>query len=261
QLRTPSPSEAEVAFNELGPAARIATDSTKSSTPSISKPVMPPTAEAEALHALVTSIPPKTLHTYVLAHIHAAPPDTLPALASFFATLTPPPLLHCVRCHAYYTEVENSDRSCHMPHDDDSADVEWVGRSGRGDSEHETFYGCCGKTVEGEGDLGPPDGWCYEGMHTTDRKRARFRADSTLADDKLESCFQLNCRHIRSQLPSAKKISSSSRAKRPRLSLADGDMADDDGISQGEENTGVVEIPHDNTSPRGQRDKGKTRAK
>jgi hypothetical protein len=31
------------------------------------------------------------------------------------------------------------------------------------------LWGCCGKTVEGDGDMGPPDGWCYEGMHTVSR--------------------------------------------------------------------------------------------
>jgi len=144
QLRTPSPSE--VAFNGLG---------------------IPPTPEA--LHALVTSIPPKTLHAYTLAQIPECPRDTLAALAAFFATVKPPPLLHCVRCHADYTEVENSDRSCRVPHDDDSAEIEWVGRSGHYNSEYETHWGCCGKTVEGEGDDGPPDGWCYEGMHTVSR--------------------------------------------------------------------------------------------
>ena len=158
QLRTPSPSEA--AFNGLGSAPHIIMASPETST---STQALPPTPEV--LHTLITTIPPKTLHTYVLSHIATAPPDILVALASFFATLAPPPLLHCVRCHVDYTEVENSDRSCRVPHDDNSADVEWVGRS-RGDSEYETYYGCCGKTVEGEGDLGPPDGWCYEGMHT-----------------------------------------------------------------------------------------------
>lgn len=38
---------------------------------------------------------------------------------------------------------------------------------GRGaDTQYETLYNCCGRTVEGEGDMGPPDGWCYEGKHT-----------------------------------------------------------------------------------------------
>ncbi|KAH9986346.1 hypothetical protein BJV74DRAFT_753855, partial [Russula compacta] len=199
QLRTPSPSEA--AFNGLGSAAYTTTTMTAPGAPSAetSKPAVPPTPEA--LYSLVTTIPPKTLHAYVLTHIPVAPPDTLLALASFFATLTPPPLLHCVRCHADYTEVENDDRSCRVPHDDDSTEVEWVGRA-RGDCEYETFWGCCSKRVDGEGDLGPPDGWCYEGMHTTDIKRARFRADSTHADDKLASCFQLNCHNIRASLPS-----------------------------------------------------------
>lgn len=156
QLRTPSPSEA--ASN--GPAAHMASPPALSSP----KPALPPTPEA--LHALVSTIPTKTLHAYVLAQLPTAPPDTLAALASFFATLTPPPRLHCVRCHSDYTDIENTDRSCHVPHDDDSAYVERVGIVGRGGSEYETQYGCCGKTVEGEGDLGPPDGWCYEGMHT-----------------------------------------------------------------------------------------------
>lgn len=46
----------------------------------------------EALHSLVTSIPPKNLHAYVLDNMPAAPPDTLATLASFFATLSRPPL-------------------------------------------------------------------------------------------------------------------------------------------------------------------------
>ena len=35
----------------------------------------------------------------------------------------------------------------------------------------------------------------------TDIKRARFRADSTIYDDKLTSCLKLNCRGIRDRLP------------------------------------------------------------
>ena len=121
-------------------------------------------ATPEALHSLVATIPAKTLHSYVLAHILTAPPDTLVSLASFFATLIPPPLLHCVRCHADYTEIENDDRSCCMLHDEDSIELKWIGWNGR--CEYETIYRCCDKTVEGEDEFGPPDGWCYEGMHT-----------------------------------------------------------------------------------------------
>jgi hypothetical protein len=130
---------------------------------------VPPTPEA--LQSLITSIPAKTLHAYLLDNIPAAPPEALAVLSSFFATLSPPPLLHCVRCHDDYTDIENGDRSCRVPHDDDSAEVEWVGHK-RGDSDYETYYGCCGKTVEGEGDLGPPDGWCYEGMHTVSQVKS-----------------------------------------------------------------------------------------
>ena len=125
---------------------------------------MPPTPKA--LHELVSAIPAKTLQAYVLAHLPTAPPDTLSALVSFFAALTPPPLLHCVRCHSDYTEIENDNRSCQVPHDEYNYEIEWVGPLGRDGYEYETQYFCCGKTVDGEGDRGPPDGWCYEGRHT-----------------------------------------------------------------------------------------------
>jgi hypothetical protein len=163
QLRTPSPSEA--AF--IGHPSIVMPLPPRPSDSSI--PVVPPTPEA--LHTLVTSIPAKTVHAYLLDNIPAAPPDTLAALASFFATLSPPPLLHCVRCHEDYTDIENGDRSCRVPHDDESAEVGWAGHK-RGDSDYETYYGCCGKTVEGDGDLGPPDGWCYEGMHTVSQLKS-----------------------------------------------------------------------------------------
>lgn len=285
QLRTPSPSE--VASNGLGPAAKANIGPTPG--PDAPTPAIPPTPEA--LHALVTSIPPKTLHAYVLAQIPACAPDTLAALAAFFATAKPPPLLHCVRCHADYTEVENGERSCRVPHDDDSAEIEWVGRSGKYNSEYETYWDCCGKTVEGEGDLGPPDGWCYEGMHTVSRpcltfsprafppfpapwkphtkylfipaalqpdiKRARFRADSTNSDDKLVSCLELNCRNTRARLPSI-SASSSVRAKRARPPPAEDDDVGhdyDDCGSVGTEGTGVAEIAHGVGEP-GQKRKG-----
>lgn len=72
--------------------------------------------------------------------------------------------------------MENTDRSCLVPHDDESAEVERVGVTPRSQkkgkvtggfgSEYETLWGCCEKVVEGDGDMGPPDGWCYEGKHT-----------------------------------------------------------------------------------------------
>jgi len=132
-------------------------------------PAVPSTPEA--LHSLITSIPAKTIHAYLLDKIPAAPPDTFASIASFFATLSPPPLLHCVRCHKDYIDIENGGRSCCVPHDEENIDVEFVG-STRGGYEYETQYDCCGKTVEGEGDLGPPDGWCYEGMHTVSQVKS-----------------------------------------------------------------------------------------
>ncbi|KAI9467384.1 hypothetical protein BJY52DRAFT_1111901 [Lactarius psammicola] len=263
QLRTPSPSEAASNVG-LGPATHMASTSHET-TSNIDppKPSLPPTPEA--LHALVSTIPTKTLHAYVLAHLPTAPPDTLSALAAFFATLTPPPRLHCVRCHSDYTEIDNDDRSCHVPHDDDSAYVERVG-IGRGGSEYETQYGCCGKTVDGEGDLGPPDGWCYEGMHTTDVKRARFRADSTPANDMLDSCFRLNCHNIRARLPGPSSSTGGGRVKRARPppgDLADNDDDDDDddgNASRYTEDSGIAEIAR-GVGAMGQKSKGPRRTK
>jgi len=143
--------------------------------------------DTAVLHALIASVPPQTLHAYTLAHLSPVPPSpfpfanpaaglilhtppappsqlTLSVLTEFFSHLTPPPKLHCMRCHKGYFELENSDRSCLVPHDDDSAIVDRV-RTGLG-TEFETLWGCCGRTVDGDGDQGPPDGWCYEGRHT-----------------------------------------------------------------------------------------------
>ncbi|KXN88973.1 hypothetical protein AN958_06435, partial [Leucoagaricus sp. SymC.cos] len=189
------------------------------------------------LHALIASVPAQTLHAYTLAHLIPASqplsplsfphiplpseppsPRTLTALTNFFANLVPPPRLHCVRCHKSYFEVENTDRSCLVPHDDESAEVERVGATGRSKgigTEYETLWGCCGKTVEGDGDMGPPDGWCYEGKHTTDLKRARFRADSTPYDDKLTSCERLRCH----EPPSSSPHSTRGGAKKRRRAL------------------------------------------
>ncbi|KAI6152521.1 hypothetical protein BKA82DRAFT_4111883 [Pisolithus tinctorius] len=194
-------------------------------------PPPPIAGDSKALYDLMLTIPPKTLHAYTLAHLRALSlspssstlynsPGTRPPISPpciiFFATLAPPPLLHCVRCHAEFYAIENEEK-------DKAALVSRVTGGG-----YETLWGCCGKTVEGNGGEGPPDGWCYEGRHTTDTKRARFRADSTIHDDKLTSCLKLNCRGIRDTLPrpSEHLLAQSSRhaiasvtRKRPRKSI------------------------------------------
>lgn len=168
--KRPSPSRTVDSDSQipLGPAE------TPSPPPDHADQVTDPTA----LHALIASVPAQTLHSYTLKHLSSAPsssipfqtgttlpsPQTLTILTQFFASLTPPPRLHCVRCHRNFFELENTDRSCTVAHDDDSAIVERI-RTGLG-TEYETLWGCCEKTVEGDGDMGPPDGWCYEGKHT-----------------------------------------------------------------------------------------------
>lgn len=152
QLRTPSPSVIESSSPRVD-------DLCPPITPS---PPPEDVTDPTVLRALIQSIPPKIVHSYTLSHLSTASPQALSYLSAFFSSLEPPPTLHCVRCHKGYFDVENNDRSCLVGHDDDSAEVERVGK-GAG---YETLWGCCGKTVDGDGDMGPPDGWCYEGMHT-----------------------------------------------------------------------------------------------
>jgi hypothetical protein len=85
-------------------------------------------------------------------------------------------------------------------------------------------------------------------MHTTDVRRARFRADATHDDDKLESCFELNCHNIRARLRKAKAsagagASTSGRgAKRARPPADEGEGDNEDGGTEGTEDTGIAEI-------------------
>lgn len=180
QLRTPSPSElaldpANAPATTTSPARSLAHETTAPSelaevNPSLASinPETDPEGAVEALLELLPSIPAKTLHTYTTTHLNhisttlsnasndspipasQVPSAQIPALLAFFATLTPPPQLHCVRCHKEYVEVENTDRSCLVAHDDESAEVERVGRSraaGEIGTEYETIWNCCGKTV------------------------------------------------------------------------------------------------------------------
>ncbi|KAG0692526.1 hypothetical protein DFH29DRAFT_1008506 [Suillus ampliporus] len=204
QLHTPStsPSISHTDSPAAPPSPSPTPDSRSTEPPEVTDPT--------ALYDLVRSVPPQTLHAYTLAHLcptsipPSSPlsPQTLTTLAQFFHDLSPPPQLHCVRCHAAFFDLSNTDTSCRIPHDDDSALVDR--------SAYETLWGCCGGSVEGTGDMGPPDGWCYEGRHTTDLKRARFRADSTIHDDKLSSCDVVGCH---------------GRKRKRSVSISSGDMS------------------------------------
>ncbi|KAI0658526.1 hypothetical protein C8Q70DRAFT_992201 [Cubamyces menziesii] len=285
QLRTPSPSVDSASataaqLRSTSPATKLARlsvdDPTRQTSPTrrgsvttltaiAPTPVfVPPEPTVDSLTTHIASIPPKVLHSYILARIPSQPEETLPALASFFSELAPPPKLHCVRCHKDYVEVENDDRSCLVPHDDESAEVERVGTTKRANrapgtvgATFETLWGCCGKIVEGDGDQGPPDGWCYEGKHTTDVKRARFRADSTPQDDKLVSCLRLNCHGIRSQLPRGMRTT----RKRPRSTNYKEATTDDDDQSEGGSDSGMDEIVGQGAIASAKKARGKGKAK
>jgi hypothetical protein len=90
-----------------------------------------------------------------------------------------------------------------------------------------------------------------------DVKRARFRADSTKFDDKLDSCIDLNCPNAHPRL--SKKSSSTSgptkRARPPSSEDSIGHDYDDCG-SIAAEDTGVVEIAH-GVGELGQKSQGK----
>jgi hypothetical protein len=206
QLHTPTPSISNSESPAALPPLSLSPPPTSLTTDLDTEPEV---TDPTALYDLVRSVPPQTLHAYTLAHLRPSStsqttppsPRTLTALTHFFSALSPPPQLHCARCHVSFFELSNTDTSCRVPHDDESALVDR--------SAYETLWGCCGRSVEGTGDMGPPDGWCYEGRHTvgicsvtrvkclfylkTDTKRARFRADSTIHDDKLVSCAAAGC--------------------------------------------------------------------
>ncbi|KAG8985103.1 hypothetical protein FRB90_004934 [Tulasnella sp. 427] len=156
---------------------------------SISRPVTPPPPKSpeeialDQLKALVKSCPPKSFHEAILSRLDGASPEQVSSLTTLLEGLAPPPTLHCARCHQDYLEEENYDRVCVMDHDDNTSDV----RSG-----HETFWGCCGASTNNQE---PPPGWCFEGKHTSDRAKARYREDfeDDEEQDGLQSCEERKC--------------------------------------------------------------------
>lgn len=164
-----------VVDQESSPAQESAIATKAGATPAqapqeILQPLRP---TPHSISTRIKKVPAKTLHDFALSQVATADESTLKALASFFEDLKPPPRLHCVRCHKDFTEVENDARSCLVPHDDESAEVERVGRTAdlwttadTPASSYQTLWGCCGKVTDGDGSHGPPDGWCYEGKHT-----------------------------------------------------------------------------------------------
>ncbi|KAG9037693.1 hypothetical protein FRB95_004539 [Tulasnella sp. JGI-2019a] len=146
-------------------------------------PDTPEVTTRKALQAIVRSLPPKTFHNSVLSRLQDATPDQVSVLTQILDGVEPPSLLHCARCHSNYYEEENVERSCVMDHDDNSTEVK----------HGETTWGCCGHTVDGED---TPLGWCYEGKHTDDRAKARYREDyeSDGSEDGLQTCEQHKCK-------------------------------------------------------------------
>lgn len=126
---------------------------------SLVRPATPPPPKSpeeialDELKGLVQSCPPKSFHSALLSRLNGATPEQVASLSKLLEGLTPPPMLHCARCHQDYLEEENYDRICVIDHDDNSTEVR----------HNETFWGCCGASTEGQE---PPAGWCFEGKHT-----------------------------------------------------------------------------------------------
>jgi len=93
----------------------------------------------------------------------------------------------------------------------------------------------------------------------TDTRRAWFRADSNLHNDKLVSCLKLNCHNIRAQLQGAEG-SRGHRAKRACPPADSGDVPNDDGASAGTEDMGIAEIAQ-GVGALEDEDKGKAKTK
>jgi hypothetical protein len=96
----------------------------------------------------------------------------------------------------------------------------------------------------------------------TDVKRARFREDAESDDDKLISCFELNCHNVRTRFTNSKKkagagANTSGRAKpaRPPADEEDGGFEGTEGI-----NTAVIARRGDVLSPK-TKTKGKSKGK
>ena len=84
-------------------------------------------------------------------------------------------------------------------------------------------------------------------LYLDGRKTCTIPADSTNADDKLDSCFRLNCPTIRARFPNAKEnagagASTSGRAKRARPPADEGDGDDEDGGFEGTEDTDIADL-------------------
>jgi hypothetical protein len=89
-----------------------------------------PTADTlNGLKELVTTVPAKALHIFVMQRLDAPGAKKgkgkranenvfptleadFPVLSAFFSGLVAPPKLHCKRCHTDYTDIENGPRSC-----------------------------------------------------------------------------------------------------------------------------------------------------
>lgn len=86
------------------------------------------TATLDELKQLVTQVPPKALHRFLMERLDVQKPgkakkrananvfptlqNDFPILSAFFNGLEAPPKLHCLRCHSDYFEIENGPRAC-----------------------------------------------------------------------------------------------------------------------------------------------------
>jgi len=86
------------------------------------------TATLDELKELITHVPPKTLHLFLMQRLDVQKPgrtkkrananvfptlqNDFPILSAFFNGLEAPPKRHCLRCHSDYVDIENGPRAC-----------------------------------------------------------------------------------------------------------------------------------------------------
>ncbi|KAG9125972.1 hypothetical protein FRC07_005380 [Ceratobasidium sp. 392] len=116
----------------------------------------------------------KNIGIALLDSIGTATPPELRTIQSLLAPLlenaTIP--LHCVRCHAQYTEPANHSSACNIEHTDD---IETT-KAGGGMYLHR--FPCCEKEFESDSYDDPYDGpegfYCFTGSHTTDQEEVDY---------------------------------------------------------------------------------------
>ena len=125
-------------------------------------------SEKDRLQYVLTKVSPDIVVERLKSAL-ATNVQTRTALALVFdkKTFPPPSTVRCTRCGEDYDPSYNSEEACQEPHD---VEEFWM-------HSWSIAYECarCGKEWEGLPDALVDFGWCFEGPHTTRKRRKRRR--------------------------------------------------------------------------------------